>query len=242
MATYKKTSTSESGEKSSYERTSSQSTTKNVLNSALLESILAGLGEQMSGEEIAAYAENLLRPSLDAQIEAAQQKYDTEKLTREQEIENLATQLAGEIEKQKSAYTRSMADVETAALRRGMGRSSYTLETLAAQGDALAKAVRELTQENTRKSEQIQRQITQAAQQREETTGRLNADYQKSLTAKIQELTQAQRKEQSANYLTAVSAAMGKETTGESQTQGESKTSSHSSSVTTSGKKKGGTA
>lgn len=55
-----------------------------------------------------------------------------------------------------------------------MGRSSYTLQTLANQGDTLAKAVQQLTDESTRQSGQIQKQITQAAQQNSQTQGRLN--------------------------------------------------------------------
>ena len=63
--------------------------------------------------------------------------------------------------------------METAALNRGMGRSSYTMQTLANQGDALAKAVQQLTEDSGRRSQQIQNQITQAAQQNSRTQGRL---------------------------------------------------------------------
>ena len=236
MAKYTKTTKKSSSTTNSESRSQSQSTTKNVLDEALLETILGGLGGQMSAEEIEEYAKALLGPQLRAGIEAAQQEYETAKLTREQEIENLAAQLGASIEAQNRAYRQNMADVETAALARGMGRSSYTLSTLAKQGDALAKAVRELTDENERKSAQIRRQITQAAGQSEETKSRLNADYAANLAAKIQELTQAQRKEQNSNYLTAVSASMGKQTTGESTTKGASQTSSSSTTTTVSGK------
>lgn len=121
-----------------------------------------------------------------------------------------------------------------------MGRSSYTLQTLANQGDALAKAVRQLTDENTRQSGQIQQQITQAAQQNSQTQGRLNTDFASQLAAKVQELKENQRKEWNSNYLTAISAAMGQQTTGSQQTSGTTDTtgeqhtegSSHSTSVT----------
>ena len=232
MASYKKTSTSSSSTSSKQETTSSKSTSRNVLDEALLNTILGGLGEQMSGEEIARYAENLLRPALNAGLEAAQKEYETAKLTREQEIENLAVQLSSAIEAQNAAYRKSIADVETAALARGMGRSSYTLETMANQGDALSKAVRELTQENARKSEQLQRQITQAAQQSEETKSRLQSDYAGSLAAKIQELTREQQKAYNSNYLTAVSGSMGSVTSGESSTNGTSETTSSSTTKT----------
>lgn len=240
MASTKTTTKKSSSTTSSESKSTSQSATKNVLDEKLLEQILGGLSGQMSEEEIREYAQSLLRPQLDAGLEAARQEYETAKLTREQEIENLASQLALSIEKQNKAYRQSMADVETAALARGMGRSSYTLESLKNQGGALAEAVRELTAENERKSAQIQKQITQAAQHSEEKASRLNTDYAANLAAKIQELTQTQRREQNSNYLTAVSASMGKQTTGESRTEGTSHTSSSSTTTTTSGKTGGG--
>lgn len=224
----------------SKENTSSQSTTKNVLDKALLQTILGGLAGQMTQEEIEQFAENLLRPQLNAGLEASQQNYETTKLSKEQEIENLAAQLVKGIEEQNKAYRQSMANVETAALARGMGRSSYTLQSLANQGDALANAVMQLTDENTRLSDQIQKQITQAAQQNAQTQGRLNTDYASQLAAKIQELTQQQRQEYNSNYLTAVSASMGQQTTGSSETTGESQTNSSSSSSSVSGVYKSG--
>ena len=78
---------------SSTSKTNSQSTTKNVLDTALRDVILSGLRGYMTDEEISAYAENLLRPTLNAGLEASQQNYEASKLGYEQEIENLATQL-----------------------------------------------------------------------------------------------------------------------------------------------------
>lgn len=192
----------------------STSVTKNVLDEQLLATILAGLTGQMSAEEIEAFAENLLRPQLNAGMEAAQQQHETTKLALDQQIENLAASLARSVEEQNAAYRQGVANVETAALQRGMGRSSYTLQTLANQGDALAKAVMMLTDENARQSAQIQQQITQSAQQMAQTQGRLKTDYAAQLAAKVQELTQQQRLEANQNYMTAVSASMGQQTTG----------------------------
>lgn len=206
----------------------SQSLTQKVLDSALVEEIMSGLMGYMSDEEIGAYAENLLRPQLNAAIEASQQNYETTRLAKEQEIENLAASLAKAIDEQNAAYKQSMANVETGALARGMGRSSYTLETMANQGNALAKAVQQLTDENTRQSSQLQQQITQAAQQNSQTQGRLNTDYASQLAAKVQELRQSQRDSYNQNYLTAVSGAMGQKTTGEETTTGSSTTDSTS--------------
>lgn len=224
----------------SQSRSDSQSTTKKLLDSDLMNQILGGLVRNMTDEEINQFAENLLRPQLNAALEESRQNYETTKLSKEQELENLATSLTRAIDEQNTAYRKSAANVETAALSRGMGRSSYTLQTLANQGDALAKAVQQLTDESTRQSGQIQQQITQAAQQNSQTQGRLNTDFASQLAAKVQELKENQRKEWNSNYLTAISAAMGQQTTGSQQTSGTTDTtgeqhtegSSHSTSVT----------
>ena len=224
----------------SQSKSESLSTTKKLLDSDLMNQILGGLMKNMTDEEINQFAENLLRPQLNAALEESRQNYETTKLSKEQELENLAASLTRAIDEQNTAYRKSAANVETAALGRGMGRSSYTLQTLANQGDALAKAVRQLTDESTRQSGQIQQQITQAAQQNSQTQGRLNTDFASQLAAKVQELKENQRKEWNSNYLTAVSAAMGQQTTGSQQTSGTTDTtgeqhtegSSHSTSVT----------
>ena len=224
----------------SQSRSDSQSTTKKLLDSDLMNQILGGLVRNMTDEEINQFAENLLRPQLNAALEESRQNYETTKLSKEQELENLAVSLTRAIADHNTAYSTPAANVETAALGRGMGRSSYTLQTLANQGDALAKAVQQLTDENTRQSGQIQQQITQAAQQNSQTQGRLNTDFASQLAAKVQELKENQRKEWNSNYLTAISAAMGQQTTGSQQTSGTTDTtgeqhtegSSHSTSVT----------
>mgnify|MGYP007041559030 FL=1 len=224
----------------SQSRSDSQSTTKKLLDSDLMNQILGGLVRNMTDEEINQFAENLLRPQLNAALEESRQNYETTKLSKEQELENLAASLTRAIDEQNTAYRKSAANVETAALSRGMGRSSYTMQTLANQGDALAKAVRELTDENARKTGQIQDQITQAAQQNSQTQGRLNTDFASQLAAKVQKLKENQRKEWNSNYLTAISAAMGQQTTGSQQTSGTTDTtgeqhtegSSHLTSVT----------
>ena len=224
----------------SQSKSESLSTTKKLLDSDLMNQILGGLMKNMTDEEINRFAENLLRPQLNAALEESRQNYETTKLSKEQELENLAASLTRAIDEQNTAYRKSAANVETAALGRGMGRSSYTLQTLANQGDALAKAVQQLTDENTRQSGQIQQQITQAAQQNSQTQGRLNTDFASQLAAKVQELKENQRKEWNSNYLTAISAAMGQQTAGTQQTSGTSDTtgeqhtegSSHSTSVT----------
>jgi hypothetical protein len=228
----------------------SQSETKKVLDEELRDKILAGLMGYMTDEEMQAFAENLLKPQLNAGLEAAEQQYAATELAKKQEIENLAAALAKGIEQQEQAYGKSMANVQTAALARGMGRSSYTLQSLAQQGDALAKAVADLTGDTARQQDQIQKQISLAAQQKAQTTGRLNTDYAANLAAKVQELKQQQRQEYNQNYLTAISGSMGSASTGQQNTTGSSTTDSetqghtdsHSTTITQSyggGKKPG---
>lgn len=206
--------------------TKQETESRRFLDGELLSQILSGLAPNMTDDEISAFAENLLRPVLNAGLESAQQSYETTKLGKEQEIENLAATLARSIAEQQNAYRQSAANVETAALSRGMGRSSYTLQTLANQGSALAKAVQQLTEENARAQSQAQQQITLAAQQNAQTQGRLNTDYATQLAAKVQELRESQRQNYNQNYMTAVSEALGNRSTMDSTTKGTDTSSS----------------
>ena len=168
--------------------TQSESSTKKVLDEALVEKILSGLMGYMTDAEINAYAENLLKPQLNAGLEAAEQQYATTELVKRQEIDNLAAALDRSIEEQEGAYAKSRASLETAALARGMGRSSYTLGTLANADSAYARALENLTRDTGRMQSQVQQQISLAAQQKAQTTGRLSTDYAANLAAKVQEL------------------------------------------------------
>lgn len=230
---YESTTTSQShSESRSESQSQSQSAAKKVLDEKLRDEILAGLMGYMTDEEIGVYAENLLRPQRDAQKEEARHKLETERLLGEQEIGELAAQLKRSIDEQKRSYAKSAADVQMAALARGMGRSSYTLDTLANEGDRMARAVRELTEENERNSAQIRERMALAARQSAETAARLDTDYAAQLAAKVQELKEGQRREYNQNYLTAISGSMGTSTSGQSSTQGSSTTDTHSTSHT----------
>lgn len=229
MAEDKKKYVAENFSESNSQSTSStqhETTTKKVLDQELLNTILSGLGGQMTEDEIRSFAESLLRPQLNAELEAAQQQYDTTELALEQEKEDLGVQLANAIAQQQEAYRQNMADVETAALARGMGRSSYTLDTMAGQGGALAETIRQLTDESARQQGQLQQRITQAAKQNAATQGRLNTDYASQLAAKTQELRQSQQAQRNQNYMTAVSAALGSKSESSSSTSGSSTSAS----------------
>ena len=110
------TSSTSKAHSQSQSQSQSQSTTKKLLDSELLSQILGGLAGNMTDKEIAAFAENLLRPQLNAGIEASRQNFETTKLSKEQEIANLAANLTRAIDEQNSAYRQSKANVETARL------------------------------------------------------------------------------------------------------------------------------
>lgn len=207
----------ESSEQST-SKTEQTSTQKNVLDAQLMQTILSGLSGQMTESEIRAFAESLLRPQLNAELEASRQQYATTAQALNAQKDDLAVQLARAIAQQQRAYGQSVADVETAALARGMGRSSYTMEALRKQGASLADTIRQLTDETNRQQSQIQQQLTLAAQQAAQTQGRLNTDYASQLAAKTQELMQSQRDSYDSKYMSAVSAAMGSQSTGTQST------------------------
>lgn len=186
---------------------------KNVLDEALRDTILGGFATQMTDDQIQKYAEALLAPQRNAALEAAQQGYDATKLGYEQEMENLAVQLADAIGKQQQQYAQNIAGLETGALARGMGRSSYLLSTEAALGQALAETIKNMSNENTRQTAQIQNKLTLAAQQNAQTQGRVNTDYATQLAAKVQELKDQQIKTYNQNYMSAVSSALGNNST-----------------------------
>lgn len=212
--------------------TQHQTTTKKILDTELMQTILAGLSPQMTEEEVRSFAESLLRPQLNAGLEAAQQQYDTAELALNQEKEDIAVQLAQAIAQQQAAYKQNAAQVETAALARGMGRSSYTLDKLSQQGNMLAETIRQLTDEGARQQGQVQQQITQAAKQNAQTQGRLNTDYAAQLAAKTQELLQNQKDRYNSNYMSAVSAALGSQSSGSQSTQSSSESLSLSGDIT----------
>ena len=211
-----------SSEHHSQSQSQSQSTSesKKVLDEKLLAEILSGLTGYMTDEEIQAYAENLLMPQRDAQIEAAKQQYETQKLLGEQEIADLAAALSAGVAEQERSYAKSAANIQTAALARGMGRSSYALDTLSNEGDRLARAVREMTQENERKSAQVREKMALEAQQSTQTQSRVNTDYAAQLAAKVQEIRREQNQQYNQNYLTAVAGSMGTSTSGQTSTKG----------------------
>ena len=63
--------------------TKQETESRRFLDGELLSQILAGLAPNMTDDEISAFAENLLRPVLNAGLESAQQSYEATKLGKE---------------------------------------------------------------------------------------------------------------------------------------------------------------
>ena len=77
MASSKTTTKSSSSTTSTQSSSTSKSTSRNVLDEALLAQILGGLSGEMTRAEIEAYAKSLLMPQLNAGLEAARQTHET---------------------------------------------------------------------------------------------------------------------------------------------------------------------
>ena len=232
MASKNQTTTSQSQQ--------SQSITQAVINSELLAQILAGLQDagytQKTTDELMKIAEDYYLPQYNAEIEAAQQAQAVKDMSYTQQLENLQSAYGKNIDVQNAAYDKSRAALETGAMARGMGRSSYTMATLAGNDQARSAALAQLADDYLQNVRQVTDKQTMSSAQSAETIGRLNADKATNITNKLRELADAEYQkyitgvnQQNANYLAAVQAAMGQMTTG--QTTGTSKTSETSNTT-----------
>lgn len=233
----KQTTTSQSQSQQSQQ---SQSTTQAVVNSELLAQILEGLQDagytQKTTDELMKIAEDYYLPQYNAEIEAAQQAKAVKDMSYTQQLENLQSAYGKNINVQNAAYDKSRAALETGALARGMGRSSYTMATLAGNDQARSAALAQLADDYLQNVRQVTDEQTLSSAQSAETIGRLNADKATNITNKLRELADTEYQkyitgvnQQNANYLAAVQAAMGQMTTG--QTTGTSKTSETSNTT-----------
>lgn len=218
----------------------SQSTTQAVVNSELLAQILEGLQDagytQKTTDELMKIAEDYYLPQYNAEIEAAQQAQAVKDMSYTQQLENLQSAYGKNIDVQNAAYDKSRAALETGALARGMGRSSYTMATLAGNDQARSAALAQMADDYLQNVRQVTDEQTLSAAQSAETIGRLNADKATNITNRLRELADTEYQkyitgvnQQNANYLAAVQAAMGQMTTG--QTTGTSKTSETSNTT-----------
>ena len=185
----KQTTTSQS---QSQQRQQSQSTTQAVVNSELLAQILEGLQDagytQKTTDELMKIAQDYYLPQYNAEIEAAQQAQAVKVMSYTQQLENLQSAYGKNINVQNAAYDKSRAALETGALARGMGRSSYTMATLAGNDQARSAALAQLADDYLQNVRQVTDEKTLSAAQSAETIGRLNADKATNITNKLREL------------------------------------------------------
>ena len=221
---------SQSTSQSTQQQQSSQMT-QNILNSELLAQILGGLQdagyEQKTTDELMKIAQDYYLPVYNAEIEAAKQAQATKDLTYAQQLENLQSAYGKNVDTQNAVYDKSRASLETGALARGMGRSSYTMATLSQNDKARSAALAQLADDYSRDVRQVSDQRTQAAAQSAETLARLESDKATNISNQLVQLadTEYQRyvaglNQQNANYLAAVQAAMGQQTTGQQTSTG----------------------
>lgn len=228
----------------------SQSITQAVINSELLAQILEGLQDagytQKTTDELMKIAEDYYLPQYNAEIEAEKQAQAVKDMSYTQQLENLQSAYGKNIDVQNAAYDKSRAALETGALARGMGRSSYTMATLAGNDQARSAALAQLADDYLQNVRQVTDEQALSSAQSEETIGRLNADKATNITNKLRELADAEYQkyitgvnQQNANYLAAVQAAMGQMTTGQTTETSTQVTTSGGSRSSSSGKSTG---
>lgn len=242
MASKNQTTTSQSQQ--------SQSITQAVINSELLAQILEGLKDagytQKTTDELMKIAEDYYLPQYNAEIEAEKQAQAVKDMSYTQQLENLQSAYGKNIDVQNAAYDKSRAALETGALARGMGRSSYTMATLAGNDQARSAALAQLADDYLQNVRQVTDEQALSNAQSAETIGRLNADKATNITNKLRELADAEYQkyitgvnQQNANYLAAVQAAMGQMTTGQTTETSTQVTTSGGSRSSSSGKSTG---
>lgn len=242
MASKNQTTTSQSQQ--------SQSITQAVINSELLAQILEGLQDagytQKTTDELMKIAEDYYLPQYNAEIEAEKQAQAVKDMSYTQQLENLQSAYGKNIDVQNAAYDKSRAALETGALARGMGRSSYTMATLAGNDQARSAALAQLADDYLQNVRQVTDEQALSSAQSAETIGRLNADKATNITNKLRELADAEYQkyitgvnQQNANYLAAVQAAMGQMTTGQTTETSTQVTTSGGSRSSSSGKSTG---
>ena len=242
MASKNQTTTSQSQQ--------SQSITQAVINSELLAQILAGLQDagytQKTTDELMKIAEDYYLPQYNAEIEAEKQAQAVKDMSYTQQLENLQSAYGKNIDVQNAAYDKSRAALETGALARGMGRSSYTMATLAGNDQARSAALAQLADDYLQNVRQVTDEQALSSAQSAETIGRLNADKATNITNKLRELAETEYQkyitgvnQQNANYLAAVQAAMGQMTTGQTTETSTQVTTSGGSRSSSSGKSTG---
>lgn len=207
-------------------QSSSQQTTQKVIDQQLLAQLLQGLADMgytpRSEEALRQAAENRYNPLYNAEVEAARQKQQQTDLALSQQLSELLSGISRQKDTQNGTFDKARANIETGALSRGMGRSSYTTSTLSNNDIARAKALSQIDEDANRQTGQIGAQRTQLTQQLAETLGRLSTDKETNISNYLQDLydqefqrAQAANAAKNQSYLTAVDLAMGSKTNGQ---------------------------
>ncbi len=227
MATTTSNSSSNSASTSSAQTADWQLSSR-FLDEDLLRRLLQGLASSAytpkTQEELLSIAQQRYAPEYAAAVEAARQQQQQQDLALSQQLAGILAGLDRERAGQNAAFDQARARIELDALERGMGRSSYTLSTLAANDAQRAQALRQVDQEANRQAQDIGQQRTLLSDQLAQTLTRLQQDRQTNVSNYLQELydreydrAQADRAARNEDFLTAVELASGTRTQGGSQ-------------------------
>lgn len=132
---------------------------------AITNQLVNALMNPSSGVDLQEMAHNLYSSYYDQLSLAAQQAYDTHALALEQQKTNLGRNYDRQRQEAANNYAQAVSQADRRATQRGMGRSSYNMQTLANLDQAGVEAQNELWRMQGEDEGNLDAQITQAAQQ-----------------------------------------------------------------------------
>ena len=132
---------------------------------AITNQLVNALMNPSSGVDLQEMAHNLYSSYYDQLSLAAQQAYDTNALALQQQKTNLGRNYDRQRQEAANNYAQAVSQADRRAMQRGMGRSSYNMQTLANLDQAGVEAQNELWRMQSEDEGNIDAKITQAAQQ-----------------------------------------------------------------------------
>lgn len=129
----------------------------------VLTNLMAGSGGH-SLQDLQGMAHNMYNSYYGQMQLAAQQAHDTNVLALQQQADRLGRTYDQRRQESANQYAQAVSAADRRALSRGMGRSSYNLQTLANLQQAGAEAQEQLWQQQGEDEAHIGQQITQAGQ------------------------------------------------------------------------------
>lgn len=145
-------------------------------------------------------ARNLYQSYYDQLRLAAQQAHDNNALALEQQRTNLGRTYDRQRQESAAQYAQATANADQRALSRGMGRSSYNMQTLANLEQQGAQAQQDLWTRQGEDSAAIDAQLTQAQRQLQDQLRQYTSGQASDERAWIDQQMQADRERQNANY------------------------------------------